>query len=173
VLLIIEANLFRVSDFFIHQLARFGFLPNLVSASVPALAFPIVIFMGVREYPLLLGTFSSFLIGYLTDVFGTAPVGLYTTVYTGTFLLARSSGLRLAAQTRWMQMLITLGFAVVKSALVLGLIAILGKDTWLPKKMYYAILPHSVTTAICAIFVFGFADRIHIFASQSRSEGTA
>jgi rod shape-determining protein MreD len=168
VLQVAESNLFRFTDALLGWFASATWLPNVVAGGVPACSFPLILFMGVREYPLLRGTATAFGLGYFADLFGEAPVGLYTCVYTGIFLITRASGLRLAAQTRWMQMVLTGGFALIKSALVLGLIAILGKDTWLPKMVYFAAVPHCITTGFFAAGVFALAERIHDLASRVR-----
>ena len=48
------------------------------------------------------------------------------------FVLARAAGVRLAAQTPWMQVLLVGAFAVLQSTMILVLLAIFGRDPWVP-----------------------------------------
>src|ERR1700733_10431498 len=77
-----------------------------IGRPIPALVLPIILFMGVHEYSLARGAAGAFVPGYATDVLGIAPVGLYTFTYVATFVLARAAGVRLAAQTTWMQLVL-------------------------------------------------------------------
>src|ERR1700733_11598544 len=93
-LLLVQAQLFRVLGL-VH-------LPG----AVPSLVLPLILFMGVHEYSLARGAGVAFVLGYATDLIGIAPVGLYTFTYVALFLLARGAGVRLAAQTTWMQLVL-------------------------------------------------------------------
>jgi rod shape-determining protein MreD len=128
---------------------------------IPALVLPLILFMGVHEYSLVRGALISFVIGYVTDVFGIAPVGLYTFTYVGTFVLARAAGVRLAAQTMWMQVLLVGAFALLQSIMVLVLLAIFGRDPWVPKSLYPLMLPHAIATAAVAPLIFRIAEALH------------
>ena len=128
---------------------------------IPALVLPLILFMGVHEYSLVRGALISFVIGYVTDVFGIAPVGLYTFTYVGTFVLARAAGVRLAAQTMWMQVLLAGAFALLQGIMVLVLLAIFGRDPWVPKSLYPLMLPHAIATAAVAPLVFRIAEALH------------
>ncbi len=48
----------------------------------------------------------AFALGYLTDLVGIAPIGLYTFTYVALFVLARAAGSRFAAQTMLMQVVL-------------------------------------------------------------------
>ncbi|HTB74946.1 MAG TPA: hypothetical protein VK762_16970, partial [Polyangiaceae bacterium] len=93
-----------------------------VGRPIPALVLPVILFMGVHEYSLARGAAVAFVLGYATDVIGIAPVGLYTFTYVATFVLARAAGVRLAAQTIWMQVLLAGAFTVLQSIMVLVLL---------------------------------------------------
>jgi rod shape-determining protein MreD len=151
VLLLLQANVFRVVDLF-H-------VPGLV----PSLALPLIVFLGVHEYSLAPGAAIAFILGYTTDLLGIAPVGLYTFTYVATFVLARAAGVRLAAQTSWMQAVLVLGFALLQSVMVLIMLAIFGreKDAWVPRQLYRLAAPHVLATGLIAPLVFRFARRIY------------
>jgi rod shape-determining protein MreD len=130
---------------------------------VPSFAVPLILFMGVHEFSLLRGAALAFLLGYLTDLIGIAPVGLYTFTYVGLFLLARAAGLRFAAQTRWMQLLLGCGSALIQSTVVLVLIAIFNGDAWVPRAMYKMVLPHTLATGLITPIIFKIAERVHVY----------
>ncbi len=150
VLLLVQENLFRVLGW-IH-------VPGLS----PSLVLPLILFMGVHEYSLARGAAVAFLLGYMSDLVGIAPVGLYTFTYVGLFLLARGAGVRLAAQTVMMQVALALAFTLVHSVMILVLLAIFGRDAYVPRALYPAILPHVLATAAVAPFVFHLAQRLHV-----------
>jgi rod shape-determining protein MreD len=148
-LLLAQANLFRLTGW-IH-------VPGLV----PSLVLPLILFMGVHEYSIARGAAVAFLLGYVTDLVGGAPVGLFTFTYVALFLLARAAGVRLAAQTVMMQVVLALAFALVHGIMVLVLIAIFGRDAYVPRALYPMVIPHVLATAAVAPLVFRFAQRIH------------
>jgi len=132
-----------------------------VGPPIPALVFPLILFMGVHEYSLARGAMLAFVLGYATDVLGTAPVGLYTFTYVATFVLARGAGVRLAAQTMWMQVLLVGAFSILQSTMVLVLLAIFGRDPWVPRSLYPLALPHAIATAAVAPVAFRLAQALH------------
>ena len=141
-LLLVQAQLFRVLGL-VH-------LPG----AVPSLVLPLILFMGVHEYSLARGAGVAFVLGYATDLIGIAPVGLYTFTYVALFLLARGAGVRLAAQTTWMQVVLALAFTLVHSVMLLMLLAVFGRDAWVPRALYPLILPHVLVTGAVAPLVF-------------------
>jgi rod shape-determining protein MreD len=142
-----------------------------VGRPIPALVLPLILFMGVHEYSLARGAAVAFVLGYATDVLGIAPVGLYTFTYVGTFILARAAGVRLAAQTTWMQVLLVGAFAILQSIMVLVLLAIFGRDAWVPKSLYPLVVPHAIATAAIAPAVFRLSQALHTAtASGPRAE---
>jgi rod shape-determining protein MreD len=132
-----------------------------VGRPIPAVVLPLILFMGVHEYSLPRGAAVAFALGYATDVLGIAPVGLYTFTYVAAFVLARAAGVRLAAQTAWMQVLLVGAFAILKSTIVLVLLAIFGHDAWVPKALYPLVLPHVIATAATAPILFRLAQAVH------------
>lgn len=132
-----------------------------VGRPIPALVLPLILFMGVHEYSLARGAAVAFVLGYATDVLGIAPVGLYTFTYVATFVLARAAGVRLAAQTAWMQVLLVGAFGVLQSTMVLVLLAIFGRDPWVPRSLYPLALPHAIATAAVAPVVFRISQALH------------
>jgi rod shape-determining protein MreD len=138
-----------------------------VGRPIPALVLPVILFMGVHEYSLARGAAVAFVLGYATDVLGIAPVGLYTFTYVATFLLARAAGVRLAAQTIWMQVLLAGAFTVVQSIMVLVLLAIFGRDAWVPRSLYPLTLPHAIATAAVAPIIFRVSQAVHVATGSS------
>jgi rod shape-determining protein MreD len=132
-----------------------------IGRPIPALVLPVILFMGVHEYSLARGAAVAFVLGYATDVLGIAPVGLYTFTYVATFVLARAAGVRLAAQTTWMQVLLAGAFTILQSTMVLVLLAIFGRDAWVPRSLYPLTLPHAIATAAVAPMVFRLAQAVH------------
>jgi rod shape-determining protein MreD len=128
---------------------------------IPSLVLPLILFMGVHEYPLARGAWVAFFLGYGTDLLGIAPVGLFTFTYVATFVLARAAGVRLAAQTPWMQVLLVAAFTLVESTVVLVLLAIFGRDASVPRSLYVLALPHALATAAVAPFVFRLAQAVY------------
>jgi rod shape-determining protein MreD len=144
-----------------------------VGRPIPALVLPLILFMGVREYSLARGAIVAFVLGYVTDVLGIAPVGLYTFTYVATFVLARAAGVRLAAQTTWMQVLLVGAFTVLQSTMILVLLAIFGRDPWVPRSLYPLALPHAIATAAVAPLVFRICQALHAAtAGSTRPEPT-
>jgi rod shape-determining protein MreD len=148
-LLIIQSNLFRVIDR-LH-----------VAGATPSLVLPLLIFMGVHEYSIARGAALSFMIGYLLDLFAASPVGLFTFISVGTFVVSRAAGVRLAAQTFITKVALAFAFALVQGILVVVLTAIFGSDPARPLALIMLVVPHAISTAIFAPFVFRLAERIH------------
>ena len=148
-LILLQNNLFRVLTW-VH-------VPGLV----PSLVLPLILFMGVHEYSLPRGASVAFVLGYATDLIGIAPVGLYTFTYVATFLLARSVGVRLAAQTVLMQIILALAFSLVHSIMILVLLAIFGRDAYVPRVLYPLAIPHVLATGAVAPLIFRLAQHLH------------
>jgi rod shape-determining protein MreD len=159
VLLLIQANLFRVLSY-VH-------VPGLV----PSLVLPLILFMGVHEYSLARGASVAFVLGYSTDLVGIAPVGLYTFTYVAIFLLARAAGVRLAAQTMMMQVVLALAFTLVHSVMILMLLAIFGRDAYVPRALYPMTIPHVLATGAVAPLIFRLAQRLHSATVAGREGG--
>jgi rod shape-determining protein MreD len=154
---LLQSNLFRLLGY-VH-------MPGLV----PSLVLPLVFFMGVMEYPLARGAVVAFALGYTTDLVGVAPIGLYTFTYVAIFVLARAAGSRLAAQTVLMQLVLGLGFAFVQSLMVLVLLAIFGRDPYVPRALYPLALPHVLATGALTPILFRLARRVHLATAKGES----
>ncbi|AKU99788.1 hypothetical protein AKJ09_06452 [Labilithrix luteola] len=163
VLLLVQSNLFRVIGLVLrivgwmvradHDLVAPGLVPSLL--------LPLILFMGVHEYSLVRGAGVAFALGYLTDLVGVAPIGLYTSTYVAIFVLSRAAGVRLAAQTMLMQVGLAVAFTLVHSVMLLVLLAIFGRDAWVPRALYPMAIPHVLTTGATAPLIFRLAARIH------------
>ncbi|HVH43855.1 MAG TPA: hypothetical protein VM925_15990 [Labilithrix sp.] len=163
VLLLVQSNLFRPFNALLHLIGWiFHAKQDLVVAGlVPSLVLPLIFFMGVHEYSLVRGAGVAFALGYLSDLVGIAPIGLYTSTYVAIFVLARAAGVRLAAQTMLMQVGLAVAFTLVHSVMLLVLIAIFGRDAYVPRALYPMTLPHVIATGVVAPLVFRLAARIH------------
>jgi len=172
VLLLVQSNLFRVVDLVLRLIGVIvGAHQDLVVPGLlPSLVLPLILFMGVHEYSLVRGAGVAFALGYLTDLVGIAPVGLYTSTYVAIFVLARAAGVRLAAQTTFMQVGLAVTFTLVHSVMLLVLLAIFGRDAWVPRALYPMTIPHVLATGAVAPLVFHLAARIH---SATVSSGSA
>lgn len=163
VLLLVQSNLFRLVGLILRLIgwtvsAKTDLtMPGLV----PSLVLPLILFMGVHEYSLVRGACVAFALGYLTDLIGVAPIGLYTFTYVAVYVLARAAGVRLAAQTTLMQLVMGLAFALVHCVMILVLIAIFGRDPWVPRTLYAITLPHVLATGAVAPLVFRLAQKVH------------
>jgi rod shape-determining protein MreD len=175
VLLLMQQNFFR----FIRVVSGLLTLLHIPRESVeipglvPSFALPLILFCGVHDFALVRGASLAFLLGYVTDLIGIAPVGLYTFTYVGLFIISRAAGLRFAAQTRWMQFLLGLGFALIQSVTVLVLIAIFGGDAWVPRAVYKMALPHTITTAVITPLIFMIAERVQQFTLAAPGRGAS
>lgn len=163
VLLLLQSNLFRLIGVLLRLVGWvFHTKQDIVVAGlVPSLVLPLILFMGVHEYSLARGAGVAFALGYLTDLVGIAPVGLYTATYVAIFVLSRAAGVRLAAQTMLMQLGLALAFTLVHSVMILILLAIFGRDAWVPRALYPMTIPHVIVTGLVAPLVFRLAARIH------------
>jgi rod shape-determining protein MreD len=148
-LLVVQSNLFRV-------IGRLH-----IAGATPSLLLPLVVFMGVHEYSMARGAALAFTLGYLLDVFAAAPVGLFTFIMVATFIVSRAAGVRLAAQTLLTKIALALVFGLVEGVLVVVLTAIFGKNEGRPLALALLVVPHAVSTALFAPFVFSLAERLH------------
>ncbi len=153
-LCLIQSNLFRVLGY-VH-------VPGLV----PSLVLPLIVFMGVTEYPLARGAAVAFVLGYATDLMGIAPIGLYTFTSVAIFVLARAAGSRIAAQTIVMLFVLGIGFAFVQSLMVLVLLAIFGREPYVPRALYPLALPHVLATGVVSPLLFRLARRLHVATAK-------
>lgn len=161
-LLVIQSNLHRLIDSLNYNIAT------------PSLLVSLVVFMGVHEYSISRGAALSFILGYLLDVFSTAPLGLFTFICVATFVVARIAGVRLAAQTLLTKVALAFVFALFEGMVVVALSAIFGSDPHRARSLALLLPAHALTTAACAPFVFRVAERAHLatMASPVPPEGS-
>jgi rod shape-determining protein MreD len=148
-LLLLQANLYRGIDH-LH-----------IAGVTPSLLLPLVIFMGVHEYSIARGAALSFMLGYLLDLFISAPIGLFTFITVAIFVVSRAAGVRLAAQTLLTKIALAFVFALVQGVLIVVLTAIFGIDPARPRALALLVAPHAVSTALFAPLVFRLAERVH------------
>jgi rod shape-determining protein MreD len=123
---------------------------------------PLLVFLGVTETNFALGGCVAFVLGYVLDVVGGAPIGLYTFTCVATLALARITGLRIVTQGGWARAVLAGAFAAVGAFVVLILLAIFGKSAYVPRAYVRQILPHAVATAVVAPLVFRLAARVQV-----------
>ncbi len=166
-LILVQSNLFRL----------IGPLSSLLGYSLhgvtPSLALPLVIFLGVHEPSMPRGAALSFAIGYAQDLLGGAPIGLFTFVYVMIWWLARVAGVRLTAQTVLTRMSLAFVFALVQSAVILVLLAVFGSDNKRPLELTSIVLPHAISTALCAPLLFRIAQRLRQGGTPARAQPEA
>lgn len=163
VLLLAQSNLFRLLGLLLRVIGWIVHAKHdlYIGGLVPSLVLPLILFMGVHEYSLVRGASVAFALGYLTDLVGIAPIGLHTSTYVAIYVLARAAGVRLAAQTMLMQVGLAFAFTLVHSIMVLVLLAIFGRDAYVPRALYPMTLPHVLATGMVAPLIFRLASRIH------------
>ena len=148
-LILLQANLFRL-------IGRLH-----IAGATPSLLLPLVVFMGVHEYSLGRGAALCFALGYLLDVVSAAPVGLYTFIMVAVFVVSRAAGVRLAAQTLLTKIALAFSFCLLEGLIVVILTAIFGQNPGRSRAIAALVLPHAVSTAVFAPFVFRLAQRVH------------
>lgn len=133
----------------------------LLRGATPNLVLPVVIFLGVHESNMVRGALLAFGIGYLSDVMGGAPIGLFTFVSVTLWWLSRVLGVRLTAQTVLTRSSLAFAFSLLEGALVLVLLAVFGADNRRPMELAWVVFPRALVTAVFAPFVFRIAQRLH------------
>jgi rod shape-determining protein MreD len=155
-----------------------GLLAPLLGAlglhgATPSLVLPILIFVGAHESSTARGALLAFALGYATDLLGSAPIGLFAMVSVAVWWLSRALGVRLSAQAWWTKAALGFGFSLVESVLILALLAIFGSDPQRPVEIATIALPHATSTALCSLFMFPLAHRLHQGSTPPRAfEGT-
>jgi rod shape-determining protein MreD len=154
-LIVVQSNLYRLLGPLDGILGSVG-----LSATTPSLVLPLIIFLGVHEHSMARGALLAFAYGYLTDLFASAPIGLFAFVSVAIWWLSRMAGVRLTAQTALTRMSLAFGFALVESGIVLILLAIFGSDTRRPLEIGATVLPHAIVTALVSPVIFRIAQRL-------------
>jgi len=131
----------------------------------PSLLIPLLVFLGVTETNLALGAAVAFLLGYVLDVVGGAPIGLYTFASVATVALARIANFRVVTQGGVQRALLAGGFAALSAVIVLVLLAIFGKSAYVPRAMAKLVIPHALATIVVAPIIYRLAARVQMVAS--------
>src|SRR5690606_40368264 len=147
-LLLIQGNFYRITG------------PLYVHGMTPSLVLPLIIFLGVHEASMARGAVISFALGYATDLFASAPIGLFTFTSMTVWWLARVAGVRLSAQTLPTQVFLGFAFSLFEAAIILMLLAIFGVDPQRPVELVRTLVPHAAATAVCSPIVFRLAHRL-------------
>ena len=166
-LILVQSNLFRL-------IVPLGTLLGYsLHGATPSLALPLVIFLGVHEASMPRGAALAFAIGYAQDLLAAAPIGLFTFVYVLIWWLSRVAGVRLTAQTVLTRMSLAFVFALVQSAVVFVLLAVFGSDNRRPLELTPIVLPHAISTALCAPLLFRLAQRLRQGGNPVRAQPEA
>ena len=166
--ILLQSNLFRLLDPVTGLLGS-----RLTHGLTPSLVLPFIIYLGVHDASMMRGALLAFGLGYVQDILSGAPVGLFTFVSVAIWWLSRVAGVRLTAQTALPRMSLALLFAFVQSAIVLILLAVFGSDSQRPVEIGTVVVPHAVSTALCAPLMFRIAQRLRPIAAPvaAPSEG--
>ena len=164
-LILVQSNLYRLIGPVAVLVGR-----HWAHGITPSLALPLVIFLGVHEPSMPRGAALAFAIGYAQDLLAGAPIGLFTFVYVMIWWLSRVAGVRLTAQTVLTRMTLAFTFALVQSAVILVLLAVFGNDNRRPLELATIVLPHAVSTALCAPFLFRLAQRLRQGGTPARTQ---
>lgn len=148
-LLLVQGNLFR----FLGWSHIHGITPNLV--------LPLIIFLGVYEGAMARGALLAFGLGYATDLFASAPIGLFTFCSVAIWWLSRVTAVRLSAQTLPTQVFLACVFSLIESSVILTLLAIFGTDSQRPIEIATIVVPRAISTGLCSPFIFRIAHRLY------------
>lgn len=135
--------------------------PLRIHGITPSLLLPLVIFLGVHELSMARGALLASALGYMMDLFASAPIGLFAFIFTAIWWLSRVVGVRLTAQAVLTKFALAFMFSLVESILVLILLAVFGSDPQRPLEVSRVILPHATSTGLCSLLVFHVAQRLH------------
>lgn len=153
ILIALQGELYLV----LGPLAAKGFRPSLLV--------PLLVYLGVTESNLALGAGVAFLLGYVLDLVGGAPIGLYTFASVATVALARIANFRVVTQGGVQRALLAGVFAALSSVIVLVLLAIFGKSAYVPRALAKLVIPHALATIVVAPIVYRLAARVQTLAS--------
>ena len=142
--------------------------PLEVNGLTPSLVLPLIIYLGVHESSMARGALLAFALGYLLDLFASAPIFLFTFVTVSIWWLSRVAGVRLTAQTVLTRASLAFGFALVEGGIVLILLAVFGSDTRRPLEIANVVLPRAISTSLFAPLVFRLAQRLSAGTTLAR-----
>ena len=148
-----------------HTMGALGVTPLAAWSDMggfsPSLTVPFVMLLGVADGKTAECAIVTFVTGYFLDLASGAPVGLFTFAHVAVFAVSRSFGVRVVTQTTLALTMLTAVVSLLHSGVVLGLLAIFGRDAWVPRTLVRFILPRAVATTMTAPFVLIAARRVH------------
>jgi rod shape-determining protein MreD len=134
---------------FFGALTIYGFEPSLLTT--------LLVFLGVAEQPLGLLAGIAFVLGYTLDIVGGAPLGIYSLTSVTTLVVARATGVRIVIQGGLLRALLAGAFAGLQTMLVAVLLAIFGRNPYVPGQ----IMRHVPgAAALTAPLVYWLAERV-------------
>jgi len=139
----------------------------------PNLLLPVVIFLGVsHEVPVVRGALTSFVLGYLLDLFCGNLMSLQTFLCVATFMLSRGAGLRLFMRNPGFQVLLAFFVALMAGAATLALRGVFGTSVPFPAgggwSTALSLLAPATATGVAAPLVFALVRRIDQVAGPRR-----
>jgi len=126
----------------------------------PMLVVPLVLHLAVGEFSLSRGATLAFVLGYLTDVASSMPLGLYTFTIVALFLFARLAGLKLFLHGMLFQIALTFLGGLVVGLVMLGLHVIFERTALAVRATMVVVASQSVATALVSPLVFAVARRL-------------
>jgi len=137
----------------------------------PEFIIPIVLFLGLHESSTTRGAILSFILGYLWDMFAGSPMGLYTFISVGVFVISRVVGIRIFHRGAIFHVLLTFGVTLVSSGVIVLLRFIFAQHVEEAGTLFAIVLPRAVITAAVAPFLFRMMNRIfHPRTARRREE---
>jgi cell shape-determining protein MreD len=136
----------------------------------PMLLVPLLVYLGVTEANLSLAAAVGFLLGYILDVVGGAPIGLFTLTSVGTVALARVFGGRTierAVSRGGVGRAIVAGlFAALTVVVGNMLLALFGRTPYVPLTRMKLAIPETIATMVFAPLVYRLVERTRAIASS-------
>lgn len=126
----------------------------------PTLILPAVLFVAVGQFSLTRGVSLVFVLGYLTDVFAGASMGLWTFTLVSIFLLVRAAGLKLFLHGVVFQVLLTFVAGVVAGLEMMSLLLVFDRRPLNVLAAVGLVASQSAVTALVAPVVFALLERL-------------
>ncbi len=137
-------------------------LGRLLHGATPNLVLPLVVYLGVHEHSIARGSLLSYALGWAVDILGGGPAYLFRLTMVAVWWMSRAASTRVSTQSAMMRIPLAFSAAIAESAIVLTLLAIFGADNRRPMELLDTVLPHAVSTALFAPFLFSLAHRLSI-----------
>lgn len=137
-------------------------LGRLLHGATPNLVLPLVVYLGIHEHSMARGSLLSYALGWAIDVLGGGPAYLFRFTMVSVWWISRAASTRVSTQSAMTRIPLAFASAMAESAIVLTLLAIFGADNRRPMELLGIVLPHAVSTALFAPFLFALAHRLSI-----------